>query len=236
MVRQIDKLSVFLPAYNEEANLSHTVKNVVDNLNKSVSTWELIIVNDGSKDKTGAIADDFAKKDSRIRVIHLHPNGGYGSALKAGLYACKYPWISFIDSDGQFDFSEIGRFLKTQEKTSADLVIGYYLGRKVSFQRKINTKIWQIIVWLLFGLNVKDIDCGFKLISKKVLDKIDKLESTRGAFITSEFLIKCQKAGFKIVEIGVQHFPRVQGEGTGANLDVIIQSFKDLFTLWRKLK
>jgi glycosyltransferase involved in cell wall biosynthesis len=236
MVEQIDKLSVFLPAYNEESNLSNTVKNVVENLKKNVSTWELIIVNDGSKDKTGAIADSFAKKDKRIRVIHLKPNQGYGSALKAGLYACKYPWISFIDSDGQFDFSEIDRFIKTQEKTKADLVIGYYLGRKVSFQRKINTKIWQIIVWLLFGLGVKDIDCGFKLIGKKVLDKIDKLESTRGAFISSEFLIKCQKAGFKIVEIGVQHYPRRQGEGTGANLDVIIQSFIDLFTLWKKLR
>ncbi|SRR5258706_213397 len=236
MVGQIDKLSVFLPAYNEEANLSRTVKNVVDNLKKNVSTWELIIVNDGSKDKTGAIADGLAKKNHRIRVIHLVPNQGYGAALKAGLYTCQYPWISFIDSDGQFDFSEIDRFLKTQEKTKADLVIGYYLGRKVSLQRKINTKIWQIIVWLLFGLNVRDIDCGFKLISKKVLDKIDKLESTRGAFISSEFLIKCQKAHFKIVEIGVHHYPRRQGEGTGANLDVIIQSFIDLFTLWRKLK
>lgn len=236
MARPIEKLSVFLPAYNEAASIAKTVKNVTDNLNKNVSTWELIIVNDGSKDKTGAIADKLAAKDKRISVIHHHPNRGYGAALKSGLYACRYPWIAFIDSDGQFDFSEIDRFLDTQKQTDADLVIGYYLGRKVSFFRKLNTFAWQVIVRLLFGLSVRDIDCGFKLISKKVLDKIEPLQSERGAFISSEFLIKAQKARFKIVEIGVSHYPREKGAGTGANLDVIIQSFVDLFKLWYKLK
>jgi len=211
---QIEKISVFLPAYNEEKNLNSTVKNVLENLKKNFSEWELIIVNDGSKDKTGEIADLWAKKDKRVKAIHHNPNQGYGPALISGLYACKYPWISFIDSDGQFDFSEITNFVKTQEKTKADLVIGFYKKRQVSFSRKLNTKLWQVIVWLLFGLNVKDIDCGFKLISKKVVDKIDKLQSKRGAFISSEFLIKSQKAGFKIVEIGVHHYPRTQGEGT----------------------
>lgn len=233
---QIDKLSVFLPAYNEEANIKSTIENVLSGLKKNFKIWELIIVDDGSKDGTGRIADSFAKTDKRIRVIHHNPNKGYGPALISGLYACKYPWISFIDSDGQFDFSEISNLVKTQQKTSADLVIGFYKKRQVSLIRKINTKIWQIIVWLMFGLNVKDIDCGFKLISKKVVDKIDRLQSKRGAFISSEFLIKSQKAGFKIVETGVNHYPRKQGEGTGANIDVIIQSFIDLFQLWRKLK
>jgi len=236
MSGQIEKLSVFLPAYNEEANIEKTVNNVVDNLKKNVSEWELIIVNDGSKDKTGEIADRLSNRNKNISVIHHHPNRGYGAALKSGLYACKYPWISFIDSDGQFDFSEINRFIDTQEKTGADMVIGYYLGRKVSFSRKVNTFVWQVIVRLLFGLSVRDIDCGFKLISKKVVDTIEPLQSERGAFISSEFLIKAKKAKFKIIEIGVNHYPRKQGEGTGANLDVIIQSFVDLFKLWYKLK
>ncbi len=236
MTRQIDKLSVFLPAYNEEANLENTVKNVIENLEKNVSVWEIVIVDDGSKDKTGQIADNLAKKNKNISVIHHHPNRGYGAAFKSGLYGCKYPWISFIDSDGQFDFKEIRRFIGTQEKTGADLVIGYYLGRKVHFTRKLNSKVWQLIVYILFGLNVRDIDCGFKLISKKVVDTIPRLESERGAFISSEFLIKAKRAGFKIVEIGVQHYPRKFGEATGAKLNVIVQSFIDLFRLWRKMK
>ncbi len=236
MARQIDQLSVFLPAYNEEANLEKTVKNVTENLKKNVSAWEIVIVNDGSKDKTGLIADNLAKKDKRISVIHHNPNRGYGAAFKSGLYGCKYPWISFIDSDGQFDFSEIDRFIDTQEKTKADMVIGYYLKRQVSLLRKLNSKAWQIVVYLLFGLNVRDIDCGFKLISKKVVDSIEPLQSERGAFISSEFLIKAKKKNFKIVEIGVHHYPRKFGEATGAKLNVIIQSFVDLFKLWYKLK
>jgi len=236
MTRQIEKLSVFLPAYNEEANLERTVKNVVENLKKNVTEWEIIIVDDGSKDKTGKIADNLAKTNKNIKVIHHSPNRGYGGAFKSGLYGCKYPWISFIDSDGQFNFREISRFIETQSKTKADLVIGFYLGRKVPFTRKLNSKIWQLIVFLLFGLNVRDIDCGFKLISKKVVDTIPHLESERGAFISSEFLIKAKKMGFKIVEIGVQHYPRKFGEATGAKLNVIIQSFIDLFKLWQKIK
>jgi glycosyltransferase involved in cell wall biosynthesis len=236
MTRQIEKLSVFLPAYNEEANLQRTVKNVIENLKKNVTDWEIVIVDDGSKDKTGAIADKLAKENKKISVIHHSPNRGYGAAFKSGLYGCKYPWISFIDSDGQFNFNEITRFINTQEKTKADMVIGYYLKRKVSFTRILNSKIWQLIVFLLFGLNVRDIDCGFKLISKKVVDTIPKLESERGAFISSEFLIKAKRKGFKIVEIGVQHYPRKFGEATGAKLNVIVQSFIDLFKLWKKIR
>lgn len=233
---QITELSVFLPAYNEEQNIEATIKNVLGALKTNFKVWELIIVDDGSTDKTGNIADKYSKKEPRIRVIHHKPNKGYGPSLISGLYGCKYKWISFIDSDGQFDFSEITKLTTTQEKTKADMVIGYYIDRQVSLMRKVNTKSWQLLVNLLFGLNVRDIDCGFKLISKKVVEKIDKLESKRGAFISSEFLIKAKKANFKIVEVGVHHYPRKQGQGTGANLDVIVQSFIDLFKLWKKLK
>ncbi len=236
MAKQIKELSVFLPCYNEEANLKSTYKNVKTNLEANFDEYEIILVNDGSKDKTGDIADALAKKDSHVKVIHHNPNRGYGAALKSGLYASRYSWIAFIDADGQFDFSEITHFLDTQANTGADMVIGYYLGRKVSKMRKLNSFVWQTIVNILFGLKVKDIDCGFKLISKKVVDKIARLESERGAFISSEFLIKAKKKGFKIVEIGVNHYPRKQGEATGAKLNVIIRSFIDLFNLWKKLR
>lgn len=231
----IDKLSVFFPAYNEEINIKSTVTKAIKVLDKTAKNWEIIIVNDGSKDKTGEISDSMAKKDKRIRVIHHNPNRGYGAALKSGLYGAKYPWIVFTDSDGQFDFAQLPNFINTQVETGADLVIGYYLERKVPFNRKLNTFLWQTVVNILFGLNVKDIDCGFKLINKKVLDKIPKLESERGAFISSEFLIKAKKMKFKIVEIGAKHFP-AKKPGTGAHLNVIIKSFIDLFRLWKKLR
>lgn len=234
-MKSISELSVFLPAFNEEANLESTVKVVRENLERVADKWEIIIIDDGSRDRTGEIADSLRQKDKRIIVIHHNPNQGYGGALKSGFYNSSYKWIAFIDADGQFDFSEIDRFIDTQQKIKADMVIGYYLDRKVSFSRKLNSKIWQAIVYLLFGLNVRDIDCGFKLVSKKIIDTIPRLESKRGAFISSEFLIKSKKAGFKIVEIGVHHYPRQQGEATGAKLNVVIQSFIDLFRLWQKI-
>ena len=236
MAKLIQELSVFFPAYNEEGNIEKTVRNAKKVLLETAEKWEIIIVNDGSKDNTLKVAQKLKKEDKRIRIVNYKVNRGYGGAVKGGLYNAKYPWIVFTDSDGQFDFSELGKFIKTQKKTKADLVIGYYLKRKVSFMTIATSKIWEIIVFLLFGLKVRDIDCGFKLISKKVIDTIPKLESERGAFISSEFLIKAKKAGFKIVEIGAKHYPRKEGEATGRNLNVIIKSFSDLINLWIKLK
>lgn len=236
MAKLIKELSVFLPCYNEGENLEKTVENVSENANRVAQTWELLIINDGSKDDTLAVAEKLAGSDKHLRVINHPVNRGYGAALKSGLYGAKYSWIAFIDADGQFNFEEIDSFIDTQGKTGADLVIGYYRNRQVTLLRKLNTRAWQLVVYILFGLRVRDIDCGFKLISKKVIDKIPKLESERGAFISSEFLIKAKKHNYKIVEIPVHHYPRKAGEATGAKLNVIIKSFHDLFSLWKKLR
>lgn len=236
MAKLIKELSVFLPCYNEAENLPKTAKNVLENLKRVTEKYELIIVNDGSRDDTLKVAENLAAKDNNVKVVNHPTNRGYGAAFKSGLYAAKYAWISFIDADGQFNFDEIDEFISTQEKTGADLVIGYYRKRQVTLVRKLNSFAWQTVVFLLFGLRVRDIDCGFKLINKKVIDTIAKLESERGAFISSEFLIKAKKAGFKIIEIPVHHYPRTKGEATGAKLNVIIKSFIDLFRLWKKLR
>lgn len=236
MAKLIRELSIFLPCYNEGENLEKTVKNVSENADRVADKWELLIINDGSKDDTLSVAEKLAGKDKHLRVINHPVNRGYGAALKSGFYNAKYPWIAFIDSDGQFDFSEIDQFIDTREKTGADMVIGYYRKRQVTFVRKLNSFAWQAVVFPLFGLKVRDIDCGFKLISKKVIDTIPKLESERGAFISSELLIKAKKNRFKIVEIPVHHYPRREGEATGAKLNVIIKSFIDLFRLWKKLR
>lgn len=231
---KVRSLSVFLPAYNEERNIGRTVLSVKDILLKIADEWELIVINDGSKDKTREIVEDLVSRDSRIKIINHDFNRGYGASLRSGFYSARYPWIAYIDSDGQFDFSEITAFIEKQKETGADLVIGYYKKRKVSYFKKITSKIWELLVFVLFGLKVRDIDCGFKLISKKVIGTIPRLESERGAFISSELLIKAKKAGFKIVEVPVNHYPATR-VGTGRKLNVIIQSFVDLIKLWGKL-
>jgi glycosyltransferase involved in cell wall biosynthesis len=233
----IDELSVFFPCYNEEKNIKNTISKAIPVLKNIASKWEIILINDGSKDNTGKVLEEIKKQYPKedIKIITHNPNRGYGAALKSGLYNAKYQWITFTDSDGQFDFSEISNLIEKQHQTKADIVIGYYLSRKVSKFAIITSKIWELIVFILFGLKVTDIDCGFKLVNKKVVETIPKLEAERGAFISSEFLIKAKKAGFKIVEIGVHHYPRVEGKATGRSLKVIIKSFSDLFRLWFKI-
>jgi len=233
MVTQIPELSLFLPCYNEGKNLQNTVDKTLPILQKVAKKWELIIVDDGSKDNTGAITKAIQKRyPNNIKIITHSPNRGYGAAFKSGFYNAKYQWIAFIDADGQFDFNDIYKLLDTQKKTKADLVIGYYLKRQVPLFRIIGTKAWQIAVFLLFGLKVRDIDCGFKLANKKVIDTIPQLVAERGPFISSEFLIKSKKANFKIEQVGVHHYPRNAGTATGSKLNVIIAGFKDLFRLW----
>ncbi len=235
MAKLIKEISVFFPAYNLESQIKDTIENALKIIPKISDKYEIIVINDGSKDQTGKVISRLKSKYKNLIVITHRVNRGYGGALKSGFYNAKYQWIAFTDADGQFDISELPNLIKRQKETDADIVAGFYLQRAVSWQRKLNTWVWQLIVRMLFGLHVKDIDCGFKLIRKKVVDMIPKLESERGAFISSEFLIKAQKHGFKIVEIGVRHYPRTEGKGTGSDLNVIIKSFIDLFKLWQKL-
>lgn len=232
----MQSISVFFPTYNEEGSIKDTVLKAVNVLERHFKQWEILIVNDGSTDNTLNIAQKLSNTNKRIRVINHIQNKGYGASLQSGFYNAKYDWIAFTDSDGQFDFSEINKFVDKQTETNADLIIGYYKKRQVSKFKILTSKMWELSVMILFGLHVRDIDCGFKLISKKVIEKIPKLESERGAFISSELLIKSKKSGFKIVEIPVTHYPRTEGKGTGRNLKVIVKSFVDLFRLWRKLK
>jgi len=232
----VNQISVFFPAYNEEANIRQTVEKAVEVLEKVAKKWEIIVIDDGSKDKTGAIVKRLMKKEPRIHLITHTPNRGYGAALKSGFYNSQYEWIAFTDADGQFDFSEITKFFERQKQTGADLVIGYYLKRAVPFYRIWGSKLWELAVFLLFGLKVKDIDCGFKLLRKKVIDEIPRLEAERGPFISSELLIKAKKKGFKIVQLGVHHYPRKAGKATGASLKVVLSGLKDLIKLKTKLR
>jgi glycosyltransferase involved in cell wall biosynthesis len=230
---KVKELSVFFPAYNEEANIENTVNKAAKILPKAAQKWEILIVNDGSKDKTGEIAHRLAKGNKNIRVIHHPKNRGYGGVFKTGLYNCRYQLIAFTDADGQFDFSEIGKFLEKIKK--ADLVAGYRLERRDPFIRLVNARLWEILMLVLFGLNIKDPDCGFKLTRKEVVDKVGRLK-TESAVTEPEFLIRAKRAGFKIAQVAVHHYPRKAGKQTGANLKVITKALKESMELWLALR
>lgn len=228
---KINSLSVFFPAYNEEENIKKTVNDAKEVLEKVAEKWEIIVVNDGSKDRTGQIAGELTRKDKRIRVINQE-NQGYGGALKTGFKNAKYPWVAFADSDGQFDFGEITKFL--EYKDSADLVLGYRLKRADPVSRRIGAFVWVIMPRVLWGMSVRDYSCGFKMIKKEVFEKVQPLVGEEKV-TQIELLVKAKKQGFKFAEVGVHHFPRKFGKQTGANLKVVFKSFVDLFRLWQKL-
>ncbi|HBQ51249.1 TPA: hypothetical protein DD690_04700 [Candidatus Daviesbacteria bacterium] len=230
----IKNLSVFFPLFNEEGNVEMLVKKAIDVLEKLKLEYEIILVNDGSTDGTKEKTEKLAKENPRIKAINHPKNLGYGEALKSGFYNAKYDTIVYTDGDGQFDFSEVTKFL--EKIKDYDLVIGYRIKRQDPFFRILFNKGWKLSLLAFFGLTLKDVDCGFKMIRKSVLEKIPHLESSRGAMINAELAIKAKKYGFKVTQTGVNHYPRLSGKPTGAGIKVIVKSFLDLLRLWWKLK
>ena len=237
MPKLISEISFFLPSYNEEKNIRRTVIDVKRVLERIAKVWEIIIVDDGSKDKTGEIADSLSHEfKNNIHVVHHKPNRGYGGALKSGFEASKYKWVAFADSDGQFDYSEIIKFIEKQKESGADLILGVRSQRADPLIRKLFTLVWsKILPKLLFGLRVTDYSCGFKLIKKEVYVKVQPLVGEEKV-TQIELLIKAQRLDFKFAEVKVTHLPRQYGHQTGADLKVITKSVKDLLILWNQLK
>ena len=220
-------LSIILPAYNEEANIEKTVISVSSLIKDLlIEDYEIIVVNDGSKDKTGEVVKKMIGKIPNLKLVEHFPNKGYGGALRAGFANSTKDWIFFMDSDGQFDFNEIKLLIDKKDK-GFDIVVGYRAKRSDNFMRKLNAFGWGLIVRILFGYLARDIDCAFKLFKREILSKINI--DTDGAMVTTEFLAGAKARGYKIAEIPVSHFPRKEGNSTGADLHVILKAFRDLF-------
>lgn len=226
------RISAFFPAHNEELNIETLTRKTIRILSEICDDYEVIIVNDGSKDKTKEIANALSKENPKIKVINHEINRGYGGAVKSGLYGAKLDWVFFTDGDGQFDVEEINKLVKYINE--ADLIVGYRIKRADSFMRKLNAFAWGILVRLLFHFKVRDIDCAFKLFKKEIIQRTKP--EAEGAMISTELLEKATKLGYKIKEVGVNHYPRTSGKSSGADIKVIIRAFIELFKLYRKLK
>lgn len=225
-------ITVFFPVFNEEQNITPTTEKAVKVLNNLAVDWEILIIDDGSTDNTPKISDKLAEKYPGVRVIHQQ-NGGYGKALRSGFENAQNNLVFYTDGDGQFDFSEVVKFLEIADKY--DVIVGFRMKRQDPFYRLIFAKLWAMSVFLFFGFMLKDLDCGFKMIKKKVIKDIMPLESTRGAMINAEVVIKAKSRGYKIGQVGVHHYPRNFGKPTGASIRVIIKSYFDLVKLWYQL-
>jgi glycosyltransferase involved in cell wall biosynthesis len=224
-------ISVFFPCYNEQESIEKTVTKAVEILERTKVDYEVIIINDGSSDSTGQIADRIASHNNKIRVIHHSTNLGYGAALQSGFKAAEKNLVFYTDGDGQFDISEMPPLLELIKEY--DIVSCFRVNRQDNLVRKINGFCWTKLVCLLFGLKIRDIDCAFKLYKREIFDNIQL--SSCGALIDAEILARAVRKGYTITQKGVHHLPRTAGEQTGAKISVIFRAFQELFQLYRKI-
>jgi glycosyltransferase involved in cell wall biosynthesis len=223
-------LSVVMPAHNEEEAIASTVHEVIDALSAWMQDFEVIVVNDGSQDRTGIILDTIAAAHPCLKVIHHPVNQGYGAALVSGFEAITKDLVFFMDSDGQFDIHDLESFFPLLEEY--DAVLGYRMNRQDTWMRNVNAWGWKILVGMVFSVYVRDVDCAFKLYPAQFFRE-HRLE-TPGAMINTEILYKFTRAGNTYTQVGVRHLPRRGGRATGAKLSVIMRAFRELFVFaWK---
>lgn len=232
MIGKVNSLSVFFPCYNEEGNVERVVKSTIEVVDGLKIDYEIIIVDDGSKDNTGKFADRLASENPKIKAVHHWPNKGYGAALQSGFKAATKEYVFYTDGDGQFDIKELPLLFKYTD--NYDIVTGYRINRQDNLLRKINAFCWTTLTNILFGMRIKDMDCAFKLYKRKIFDEIT-LKST-GALINTEIFARLNNKGYKVFQLGVHHYPRTAGKQTGANFKVILRAFKELFALYKQIK
>jgi dolichol-phosphate mannosyltransferase len=226
----MNSISVVVPAFNEEGNLENVVKKSLDVLKELTDKYEVLIINDGSIDNTSSVAEKLSEEYNNIVKTFTHSeNKGMGAAIKTGFSNAKYDLIFTTCSDGQFDVYELKKIVSGIG--NVDFVIAYRLNRHQSSYRMFNTKVYHILIRILFGLNVKD-PSWVKLFRKKVIDNI-KLESD-GFFWETEILIKAIKKGYKYSEVGVNSYPRTKGKPSGGNISKVLGVFLTMLKFWIK--
>jgi glycosyltransferase involved in cell wall biosynthesis len=230
--QRLSGISVFLPAHNEEGNIESVVEGFSAVLPQLTDDYEIIVVDDGSSDRTGQIAERIAASDSRVRVVHHAFNRGYGAAVISGINAASKTYVLLSDGDGQFDPADSA--LLAAKVGDYDVVVGRRIRRADPVIRRLNGKAWSILTRILFGLRITDVDCGFKMFRREALENLD-LEAT-SAMITTELIAKLSGRGARITEVGVRHLSRLAGKQSGNNLTVIARAFKELFRMYGQLR
>ena len=220
-------LSVFFPAYNDSGTIASMVIRAVRAASELTPDYEIIVVDDGSSDQTARVVEDLAKRDPHVRLVSHDGNRGYGAALRTGFSSARKELVFFSDADGQFDVHELDGLFGLLKR--APVVLGYRIRRSDPLHRLFIAKVYNIVIRLVFGLRVRDIDCAFKLFRREVLQEVE-LESD-GAFISSELLIKLKRRNVAMVERGVHHYPRTTGVSKGATPAVILKTIRDVVRL-----
>ncbi len=234
---RLSSLSIVLPAYNEELSIVAMVEDVVKSVHTLVNNYEVIVVDDGSRDQTASLVSLQCAQYHQVRLLTHAKNQGYGAALLTGLMNARNEWVFFTDSDRQFDLSELENLLFCSD--GAGIVAGYRAPRRDSFLRKLFGWGWSGLVTLMFGYTVRDIDCAFKLIRQSIIAEVGPQIISRGATFSAELLVRAKRSGQRLIEVPLRgHRPREIGVATGNRPDVIFRAFRELlwlrYIMWRE--
>ncbi|HBE90437.1 MAG: hypothetical protein A3E37_02700 [Candidatus Andersenbacteria bacterium RIFCSPHIGHO2_12_FULL_46_9] len=222
-------LSVFFPAYFDEGNIGKVVTSTVKVLEKlGLDDYEIVIVEDGSPDKTAEVADELARRYNKVRVVHHPENLGYGATLNDGFKSARYDWVFYTDGDDQFDVNELPKLI--EQLSQADLAVGYRIKKQYSAFRRFTSWCYNWQVRLMFNLDVKDVNCAFKLVPHHLLDQISI--SSKHGFIDAEILLQACRRGYKIAQVGVTHRPRVSGVSKAAHPRVVLGTIYETWRFW----
>lgn len=224
-------LSLVLPAHNEEDNIEIVVRRALAILPHFTEDFEILVVNDGSRDRTRSIIDRLSREFGSVKAIHHKVNRGYGGALKSGFKASTMDYVMFMDSDRQFDIADIR--LLSPFVPLFDIVAGFRMERSDPIHRRINAEIFNLAVRILFGVHMRDLDCAFKVFRGELLRSLDL--TTSGALINAEIQAKLRRQGATIVQIGVPHYARVAGQATGGSIRVILRAMRETVILWLRM-
>jgi glycosyltransferase involved in cell wall biosynthesis len=222
-------VSAFFPCYNDELSIPRMVRDVHGALRKSVEDFEIIVVDDGSRDGSVAVLRSLQCEIPELRIVEHETNRGYGGALLSGFAAATRTWVFYTDGDAQYRASELTRCIDAVEP-GIDFVQGYKLGRGDPWYRKLIGRTYHHAVRVLFNLRVRDTDCDFRLIKRERVDGVE-LVSTSGV-ICVEMMRKFQVAGARFAEVGVSHFARPHGRSQFFRLPAIARSVRQLMVLW----
>jgi len=221
--------------YNEEAYIHRAIRAAVAALAEITPDHEIVVVDDASTDRTGAMADELARADPRIKVVHNERNRQLGGSVRAGYAAATKDLVLYTDADLPFDLRELGRAVRLLEYQEADVLAAYRFDRtSEGFVRTVYSLVYNLLIRALFGLAVKDVNFSFKLFHRSLLEKV-ALKS-EGSFIDAEFLVRARKAGASIIQIGVDYFPRSRGISTLSSPAVILTILREMARLWGELR
>jgi len=234
LTARLPSLSFFFPALNEQEHVEAVVRDALAVLPRFADDIEVTVIDDGSTDRTGAIADDLAASDPRVHVVHHGTRRGYGGAVRSGLLSATKQFIFFTDGDRQFELTDIGRLIAAID--GVDAVIGYRLKRQDPARARFVAFVYNNVIRALFFGGFRDVDCAFKLFRREVFERVPLgLVRSNGAFFSAETLITLRRAGIRIREVGVPHFPRTAGKAKGQQPKVIIRAIRDLLRLRLRL-